>query len=60
MSRAWISFGNIIDTAGSKASEFVSTVINFVGELPDKIWNGIIGAVSSVASWGAASFFQLE
>ena len=46
-------FGNIINTAASKASEFVSTVINFVGELPGKIWNGIVGAVSSVASWGS-------
>ena len=50
--RAENLFWNIINTSGSKVSEIVSTVINFVSELPGKIWNSIVGAISTVASWG--------
>ena len=35
------------------APQFVNTIINFMSELPGKIWNAIVGAVSNVSNWGS-------
>lgn len=48
-------FATFISTGISKASEFVSSTVNFIGALPNQIWNAIEGAVSNVVNWG----FQL-
>ena len=45
-------FANLISTGISKASEFVNSTVNFISALPSQIWNGIVGAVYSVTSWG--------
>ncbi len=33
--------------------QFISSVGQWFGEIPGKIWNGIVGAISAVANWGS-------
>ena len=46
-------FADLISTGIAKASEFVSSTVNFISALPGQVWNAIVGAVANVVSWGA-------
>ena len=48
-----IKFGiDLYTWATTKIPEFVNSVVIFMQQLPDKIWNAIISAVQKVATWG--------
>lgn len=39
-------------TFKDKASEIITAVVDFFKELPGKIWNAIVGAVTFIVKWG--------
>ena len=41
------------EKGGTVITGFVTKVIDIVKELPQKIWNSIVSAVTRVATWGA-------
>ena len=41
------------EKGGTVITDFVTKVIDIVKELPQKIWNSIVSAVTRVATWGA-------
>ena len=40
------------EKGGTVITNFVTKVIDIVKELPQKIWNSIVSAVTRVATWG--------
>ena len=40
------------EKGGTVITDFVTKVIDIVKELPQKIWNSIVSAVTRVATWG--------
>ena len=50
MNADWVA--RMQEKGGNVITEFITKVITIVKELPQKIWNGIVGAVTRVATWG--------
>ena len=42
----------MITKAGAMASNFINSVVNFIKNLPTKVWNFLVQTVSKVATWG--------